>query len=99
MLKRAWFLIAALWALVFLWNGSTRDAAMKSGDIALALAPLIIGWLLVPAARFVVTGSPLRPQDPVRYRKPRPLKRWFSRCERASSWLNMNHGARFDHGL
>jgi hypothetical protein len=55
MLKRAWFPIAALWALVFLGNGATKARGIGAGDIA--LAPLVAGWLLLYATRFIATGS------------------------------------------
>jgi hypothetical protein len=56
-LKRAWFLIAGLWALVFLANGATKAHGVGLGDVLLAIAPLAIGFLLLIAVRFVATGS------------------------------------------
>lgn len=69
MLKRLWLLIVGLWAAVFLWNGSTRLNGVLPGDVALALAPLIIGWLLVLAARFVVTGTVAKTPQAVPWRR------------------------------
>lgn len=57
MLKRLFTLLAAAWAAAFLANGSTRATGIMPGDVALALAPLAIGWVVVRGARFVATGS------------------------------------------
>lgn len=57
MLKRALLLLAALWAFAFLANGATKSDGIGRGDVMLALAPLVIGWLLRQAGRFVVTGT------------------------------------------
>jgi hypothetical protein len=60
MIRRAFYLIAGLWALVFLANGASKLDGIREGDVWLACAPFAIGWLLVRAGRFVVTGSPAR---------------------------------------
>ena len=57
MIRRTWYLIAGLWALVFLANGSSKTHGIGEGDVWLACAPFAIGWLLVRAARFIATGS------------------------------------------
>jgi hypothetical protein len=57
MLKRAWMLVAAIWALAFFANGSTKASGIGEGDIALAAAPLIFGWLATRAGRFVARGK------------------------------------------
>ena len=62
MLKRAWALLAGMWALVFLWKGSTKIDGIGRGDVMLALAPMLIGWLLLLAVRFVAPGPTLRKQ-------------------------------------
>lgn len=64
MLKRAWLLVSIVWALVFLWNGSTKLDGVGDGDVMMAAAPLAIGWLLVKSLRFIATGS---------FRKPRTI--------------------------
>ena len=61
MLKRFLYLLASCWALVFLGNALTKESGPRPLDIVLALAPFIATLLFVLAARFVVTGSPLRP--------------------------------------
>jgi hypothetical protein len=70
MLKRAWFVLAGLWAAVFLGNGSTRLHGIQNWDWLLAFAPLAIGWLVAEAARFIVTGTVTRPPRALPYRKP-----------------------------
>lgn len=70
MLKRALLLLAALWAFAFLANGATKSDGIGRGDVMLAFAPLVIGWLCARGGRFVVTGSPVRPSGPVPYRRP-----------------------------
>jgi hypothetical protein len=69
MLKRAWYLINGVWALVWLAGASTRADGLLPGDLALAGAPLLLGWLAVCALRFVVTGSPLPRRGPVLFRR------------------------------
>lgn len=69
MLKRAWYLIAGVWALFCLGGGSTRVDGLLPGDFALAAAPLVIGWLAACALLFVVTGSPVQRRGPVPYRR------------------------------
>jgi hypothetical protein len=57
MFKRAWFVIAALWALAFLANGATKVNGIGEGDVMLAFAPAILGWVGWRLLRFVVLGS------------------------------------------
>ena len=57
MLRRCWVLFTVLWAVVFLWNGSTKSSGIHEGDVMLATAPVPIGWLLSRAARFVTNGN------------------------------------------
>jgi hypothetical protein len=57
MLKRLGWVLAGVWAAVFLANGATKVDGIGRGDVMLAAAPLAIGWLLLQAGRFVVTGS------------------------------------------
>jgi ethanolamine utilization microcompartment shell protein EutS len=45
------------WAIFVLWAGTTRESGIDRMDLALAAGPLLIGWLLRTAGRFVVTGS------------------------------------------
>ena len=40
MLRRLWFVLAGLWAGVFLANGATKDRGVGGWDVALGLAPL-----------------------------------------------------------
>lgn len=61
MLRRFYLLLSVLWAVSFLLNGTTKVTGIGGGDVALALAPLIIGWAVGRAALFVVTGSFRRP--------------------------------------
>jgi hypothetical protein len=71
MLKRAWLLCSLVWAALCLWGGASRaDGGLLPKDFVTAFLPLVVGWLLALATRFVVTGSPVRPRDPARYRKP-----------------------------
>lgn len=69
MLKRAWLLIAGVWALVFLAAGTTREHGIKSLDVGIAVAPLIAGWLLARGMRFIVTGTAVKPPRAVPYRR------------------------------
>lgn len=64
MLKRGWYLIAGLWALIVLWGGAGRGdgSGIEQKDVILAFAPLVAGWLIARAMRFVVTGSPVKPR-------------------------------------
>jgi hypothetical protein len=52
MLKRAWFVFTLGWALMFLWNGSTKVDGIRPLDVVLAFAPLAIMRVL----RFIVWG-------------------------------------------
>ena len=70
MLTRLWLVIAGAWAMVFPFNGSTKLSGIGAGDVSLAFAPLVIGWPLARAARFVVTGSALKRSRAVPYRRP-----------------------------
>jgi hypothetical protein len=56
--------------MVFPLNGSTKLSGIGAGDVSLAFAPLVIGWPLARAARFVVTGSALKRSRAVPYRRP-----------------------------
>lgn len=59
MFKRAWYLIAGLWALACI----IPDLANPTLKLfATGLAPFAIGWLLMQGLRFVV-GPPAPPSD------------------------------------
>ncbi|HZL56346.1 MAG TPA: hypothetical protein VFC21_04665 [Bryobacteraceae bacterium] len=60
MLKRLWFLLSTLWALTFPIAGATRLTRVQGMDWAVAAAPLVLGWFLAKAARFVVAGTPVK---------------------------------------
>jgi hypothetical protein len=64
MLKRGWYLIAGVWALLCLWGGANRGdgSGIEQKDVILAFAPLVVGWVIARAMRFVVTGSPAKPR-------------------------------------
>jgi hypothetical protein len=60
MLKRAWMVLAVLWAVFFLWeaSGRTEPAAVPGTRVlVVALGPLAVPWLLGMFFRFVITGS------------------------------------------
>lgn len=60
MLKRAWFLVCAVWGLFFLLNGVSKVDGPLAGDYALAAAPLLIGLFLWQGVVFVARGTPPR---------------------------------------
>ena len=65
MLKRAWYVIAGMWALACI----LPDMANPSPKLFIvAFMPFAAGWLLARATRFVVTGSPVKPARAVPYR-------------------------------
>ena len=56
MVKRLWFVLSMLWAVVFLGNGMTKVSGIQAGDVALALFPLIAGPMLAAVALWIVKG-------------------------------------------
>jgi hypothetical protein len=56
MVKRLWFVLSMLWAVVFLGNGMTKVSGIQAGDVALALFPLIAGPMLAAVALWIVRG-------------------------------------------
>ncbi len=72
MLTRLFLLVTALWAAICLWAGANRGdgSGIERSDVVLAFLPMLLGWLLARAARFVVTGSVGKPRIQV-YRRPR----------------------------
>jgi hypothetical protein len=57
MLKRLYLLLSGTWAFVFIANGATKEGGIGTGDVAIALGPFAIAWLVGCGFRFVVTGS------------------------------------------
>ena len=72
MLKRAWLLCSGIWAALCLWGGANRGSGsgIEEKDVYLALAPLVLGWLLALAVRFIITGSFVKAPRAVPYRRP-----------------------------
>jgi len=70
MLKRLWLLCSTLWALPCLWGGIGRPDGILPKDIELAAAPFLVGWFLLLAARFVLTGKVTRLPNVIRSRRP-----------------------------
>ena len=61
MIARAWYLLAALWAVVaFGIFASDASDTMSIGFLAIALGPLAAPFVLGRLARFVLTGSARR---------------------------------------
>ena len=54
--KRLWFALSMLWAVVFIGNGLTKVDGIQTGDVMLAMAPLIAGQVLIAVALWVVRG-------------------------------------------
>ena len=54
MVKRLWFVLSMLWAVVFLGNGMTKVSGIQAGDVSLALFPLIGGPMLPAVALWIV---------------------------------------------
>lgn len=75
MIARAWLLLCALWAFAFIGNGATKVDGIQRGDVIIAAAPWVIGFALVQALRFVVTGSFLPPAEPQVSAPPSGLRR------------------------
>jgi hypothetical protein len=62
MLKRAWMLVAVLWAACEL-GAQLASGRPVSGKIwGIALAPLALWFVLGGAGRFIVTGSFTKPK-------------------------------------
>jgi hypothetical protein len=68
MLKRLGWVLAGVWAVPCLWAGFARPEGILAKDFITAFAPLVSGWLLLVAGRFVATGtvrhSPAAPHLP-----------------------------------
>jgi hypothetical protein len=56
MLRRLWLLISVIWAVIVLWSVPYAYREIEGKDLILAFFPLVMGWLLARAARFVVQG-------------------------------------------
>ena len=56
MVKRLWFVLSMLWAVVFLGNGMTKVSGVQVGGVALALFTLIAGPMLAAVALWIVRG-------------------------------------------
>jgi hypothetical protein len=56
MVKRLWFVLSMLWAVVFIGNGLTKVDGLQTGDVMMAVAPLIAGQVLIALALWVVRG-------------------------------------------
>ena len=56
MVKRLWFVLSALWAVVFLGNGMTKVSGIQPGDVYLAMTPAIAGPVLVAVGRWIARG-------------------------------------------
>jgi hypothetical protein len=71
MLRRAWFVFAALWALLIFWLASYDAEIADSLHVwIIALGPFAAPWLLATFFRFVITGSPFKPPRATPYRRP-----------------------------
>jgi hypothetical protein len=73
-IRRLWVLLCCAWAAAFLANGATKVDGIAARDLELAAAPWVIGWLIARAARFVVTGSPLRLDTEILPASPHPRR-------------------------
>ncbi len=56
MLKRTWLVFSILWAIAFLWNGSTKVHGIQDSDCILAFLPLTFGVLARMVGRFILTS-------------------------------------------